>query len=234
MQTPVYIKLDASEPLLLSEGVCRQLGILCYNPDVTGQRDRGDTRVRSPSNDSLGILDEYTTQGSNPQGKYRVPVPMPNKNNRMVNQNKFGGDASQGKYGRAENWSQVSGEEDLSQGSGMKDQTEASQDENLSQTSMAKNQLCQSRASRVMDQASRPGTEWTGQEEEDPQVVDLNARSIGESQYPRDSSSEQAECFQVGVTKCEENRTDKASFSVHLVKSAQLLPMESKYVAVTV
>ena len=25
MQTPVYIKLDAAEPLLLSEGVCRQL-----------------------------------------------------------------------------------------------------------------------------------------------------------------------------------------------------------------
>lgn len=35
MKTTVYIKLDASEPLLLSEGVCRQLGIVTYHPDVT-------------------------------------------------------------------------------------------------------------------------------------------------------------------------------------------------------
>ena len=34
MRTDVYIKMDASEPLLLSEGVCRQLGIVTYHPDV--------------------------------------------------------------------------------------------------------------------------------------------------------------------------------------------------------
>ena len=34
LTTPVYIKLDAEEPLLLSEGVCRQLGIIQYHPDV--------------------------------------------------------------------------------------------------------------------------------------------------------------------------------------------------------
>ena len=34
MKTPVYIKMDASEPLLLSEGVCRQLGIISYHPEV--------------------------------------------------------------------------------------------------------------------------------------------------------------------------------------------------------
>ena len=32
--TPVYIKVDVQEPLLLSEGVCRQLGIIAYHPDV--------------------------------------------------------------------------------------------------------------------------------------------------------------------------------------------------------
>ena len=32
--TPVYIKMDAPEQLLLSEGVCRQLNILTYHPDV--------------------------------------------------------------------------------------------------------------------------------------------------------------------------------------------------------
>ena len=30
LTTPVYIKMDTEEPLLLSEGVCRQLGIICY------------------------------------------------------------------------------------------------------------------------------------------------------------------------------------------------------------
>uniref|UniRef100_A0A1X7SUF3 CCHC-type domain-containing protein n=1 Tax=Amphimedon queenslandica TaxID=400682 RepID=A0A1X7SUF3_AMPQE len=34
MKTTIYIKMDASEPLLLSEGVCRQLGIIKYHPDV--------------------------------------------------------------------------------------------------------------------------------------------------------------------------------------------------------
>ena len=34
MTTPVYVKMDAKEQLLLSEGVCRQLGIITYHPDV--------------------------------------------------------------------------------------------------------------------------------------------------------------------------------------------------------
>ena len=34
MKTPVYIKMNASEQLLLSEGVCRQLGIISYHSDV--------------------------------------------------------------------------------------------------------------------------------------------------------------------------------------------------------
>ena len=34
MSTPVYIKMDAEEQLLLSEGVCRQLGIVSYHPQV--------------------------------------------------------------------------------------------------------------------------------------------------------------------------------------------------------
>ena len=39
MSTPVYIKMDAPDQLLLSEGVCRQLGIITYHPDV--QKWRG-------------------------------------------------------------------------------------------------------------------------------------------------------------------------------------------------
>ena len=34
MKTWVYVKMNASEPLLLSEGVCRQLGIITYHPEV--------------------------------------------------------------------------------------------------------------------------------------------------------------------------------------------------------
>ena len=36
MRTPVYVKMDAYDQLLLSEGVCRQLGIIQYHPDVWG------------------------------------------------------------------------------------------------------------------------------------------------------------------------------------------------------
>ena len=37
MCTPVYVKMDAHNPLLLSEGVCNQLGIISYHPDVESQ-----------------------------------------------------------------------------------------------------------------------------------------------------------------------------------------------------
>ena len=43
MTTPVYIKLDAEEQLLLSEGVCRQLGIIQYHRDVEPWRNRKET-----------------------------------------------------------------------------------------------------------------------------------------------------------------------------------------------
>ena len=34
MRTPVYVKMDAPEQLLLSEGVCRQLGVITYHTEV--------------------------------------------------------------------------------------------------------------------------------------------------------------------------------------------------------
>ena len=34
LTTPVYIKLDSKDQLLLSKGVCRQLGIVQYHPKV--------------------------------------------------------------------------------------------------------------------------------------------------------------------------------------------------------
>lgn len=38
MCTPMYIKVDVKEPLLLSEGVSRQLGIITYHSNVVTQR----------------------------------------------------------------------------------------------------------------------------------------------------------------------------------------------------
>ena len=35
MKTPVYVKMDANEQLLLSEGMCRQLGIVQYHEQVS-------------------------------------------------------------------------------------------------------------------------------------------------------------------------------------------------------
>ena len=34
MKTTIYVKMDAREPLLLSEGVCRQLEIIRYHPYI--------------------------------------------------------------------------------------------------------------------------------------------------------------------------------------------------------
>ena len=43
MTTPVYVKMNAKEQLLLSEGVCCQLGILSYHPDVKPRKiTKGD------------------------------------------------------------------------------------------------------------------------------------------------------------------------------------------------
>ena len=68
MQTPVYIKLDAAEPLLLSEGVCRQLKILSYHPGVIGQREGHKTHVRSPTND-IAEADTATKRANEESGK---------------------------------------------------------------------------------------------------------------------------------------------------------------------
>ena len=38
MKTPIYVKADAPEQLLLAEGVCRQLKIIMYHPNVLGPK----------------------------------------------------------------------------------------------------------------------------------------------------------------------------------------------------
>ena len=51
MRTPIYVKMDAHDPLLLSEGVCRQLGIISYHPGV--EKWRGGSRTaKAPARQS--------------------------------------------------------------------------------------------------------------------------------------------------------------------------------------
>ena len=51
MRTPVYIKMDAPDELLLSEGVCRQLDIVMYHKDVCphkgGEGGKGEKTIMS-------------------------------------------------------------------------------------------------------------------------------------------------------------------------------------------
>ena len=48
MTTPIYVKMDAKEQLLISEGVCRQLGIVQYHREVKpGNSDSKDSSVPS-------------------------------------------------------------------------------------------------------------------------------------------------------------------------------------------
>ena len=54
MCTPVYIKMDIQDQLLLAEGVCRQLGIVNYHPEV--ETWRGGSKGRDNSNSSDGIV----------------------------------------------------------------------------------------------------------------------------------------------------------------------------------
>ena len=47
MTTPVYIKMDAHDQLLLSEGVCRQLGIVHYHPVSSDGEEEGRSALIS-------------------------------------------------------------------------------------------------------------------------------------------------------------------------------------------
>ena len=44
----MYVKMDAFDDLLLSEGVCRQLGIVEYHPQVDANKPNRDPEVEPP------------------------------------------------------------------------------------------------------------------------------------------------------------------------------------------
>ena len=51
MCTPVYIKMDTQDQLLLAEGVCRQLGIISYHSKV--ETWRGGSKGRDESSEEM-------------------------------------------------------------------------------------------------------------------------------------------------------------------------------------
>lgn len=56
MCTPVYLKMNAHDPFLLSKGVCYQLGILKYHPDVKPQGGTGLNKSSLESTTQAVIL----------------------------------------------------------------------------------------------------------------------------------------------------------------------------------
>ena len=78
MNTPIYLKIDAAEPLLLTEGVCRQLGMVTYHPRVLFSK-----AMRSAHNDGgrrSGRTKEYHMREQPPPNwktESREPIDWP-------------------------------------------------------------------------------------------------------------------------------------------------------------
>ena len=81
MKTTVYVKLDAAEQLLLSEGVCRQLGIIQYHPDVWMAESGGNKqhynkhRYLSKPTSKLPPSEERTKSGTHSPSHQKHSLP---------------------------------------------------------------------------------------------------------------------------------------------------------------
>ena len=76
MKTVVYVKMDATEQLLLGEGVCRQLGIVTYHPDVV-VTDKSEKSVARVPMVSVRLLNSMNVP---PMQSICVQVQAPNVN----------------------------------------------------------------------------------------------------------------------------------------------------------
>ena len=70
MHTTVYVKMDAHVQLLLSEGVCRQLGILSYHPEV--EKWQGGRKKATRGQTTLTAA--QTESATDPQTEAKVPT----------------------------------------------------------------------------------------------------------------------------------------------------------------
>lgn len=74
MLTPVYLKMDAHDSLLLSEGVCRQLGIISYHPTIAVCQLAKET---APSNSRVsGIRVRLSPHSSNDKARGAQPASL--------------------------------------------------------------------------------------------------------------------------------------------------------------
>ena len=77
MTTTVYVKMDAADQLLLSEGVCRQLGILQYHPAVRPWEKRKRVKTRRESENpepTKGTLNEMSETPGQPRSEEQETV----------------------------------------------------------------------------------------------------------------------------------------------------------------
>ena len=69
MRTPIYIKVEAADKLLLGEGVCRQFKIITYHPLVSSKKTRKENKVRPmPSVKPHNVGGEAAVSGCRPKG----------------------------------------------------------------------------------------------------------------------------------------------------------------------
>ena len=71
--TPVYIKMDAADQLLLSEGVCRQLGVVTFHSKVEKWREHRKKESDSPL--TSGTLEPQMPEQSQDEATPEAKVP---------------------------------------------------------------------------------------------------------------------------------------------------------------
>ena len=82
MHTPIYIKGEAADKLLLGEGVCRQLKIITYHPSVSCKKTRKENKIRPmPSVKPKNVGGEAAVSGGRPKGS---AIPEESKNQQEV------------------------------------------------------------------------------------------------------------------------------------------------------
>ena len=74
MKTPIYVKIDSHEQLLLSEGVCRQLEVITYHPAVEVWRGRKQPQptIRKKVVPSLPTLESDIEQSKEGEERHTV------------------------------------------------------------------------------------------------------------------------------------------------------------------
>ena len=78
MKTPVYIKMDAHDQLLLSEGLCRQLGSVSYDPAVQVWRGDKQAKPKEEKGETISTVQVWLLQSVQilPQQSLQVDIQL--------------------------------------------------------------------------------------------------------------------------------------------------------------